>query len=586
MLNGVTFTRLFSIPRLLGAAGCMFAVAHFAATAAAQLDRQNALSWHRLSSGGLAMMDRDGEFVTTSRRVPAWMLPAAATAAVMLDLRVGNNILIGGDPPQLPPTQLGQAEPHIVRSPTNPDFLVATFQEGRFATSGGALDCGYAVSRDGGLTWTRSLIPGLTRSFGGPYFRATDPVAAMDLNGNIFLNTQAANNSTFTRASVVVSRSSDGGATFAPPVAFYVQPNLNVTPDKPWFAVNTFAGTPHIGRIFATFTLFTNATMVSPIVASYSDNAGVSWTPIALTMPAGTFAQGSQPVFLPDGRLALVYWNFGGVVPTDEHMEVIVSNDGGVSFGAPVRVASAIESAETGIRSGAFLPSAATDRTTSNIYVVYTTATMAGPRVMFTKSTNAGASWSAPVPVSDDPAGVGVFNAAIAASPDGQTLTVSFYDRRNNPASTTLVDLYYAQSQDGGATWQPNIRLTSVSSDAALAPLTSEGYMLGDYLGIAPSTGPDVPAVPIWVDTRTGNPDPFVTRVGIAPVADFRSWQAARLSLAQIDDPQLGGPAGDADHDGEDNQSEFTGRHRSERPRFGRTHEPAGEFVDARTDAS
>src|SRR4029077_13261810 len=133
--------------------------------------------------------------------------------------------------------------------------------------------------------------------------------------------------------------------------------------DKPWFAVNTFAGTPHVGRIFATFTLFTNATMESPIVASYSDNAGVTWTPIAPTMPGGTFAQGSQPVFLPDGRLALVYWNFGGAVPTDERMEISVSNAGGVSFGAPVRVASVVESDEPSIRSGAFLPSASTDRT-------------------------------------------------------------------------------------------------------------------------------------------------------------------------------------------------------------------------------
>src|SRR5216683_5679099 len=68
------------------------------------------------------------------------------------------------------------------------------------------------------------------------------------------------------------------------------------------------------------------------------------------------------------------------------------------------------------------------------------------------------------------------------------------------------------------------------------------------------------PAVPIWVDTRTGNPDPFVTRVGIAPQVDFTSWQAARLSLAQINNSSLGGESGDADHDGEDNFSEFRSR--------------------------
>src|SRR5438132_1687957 len=90
-------------------------------------------------------------------------------------------------------------------------------------------------------------------------------------------------------------------------------------------------------------------------------------------------------------------------------------------------------------------------------------------------------------------------------------------DRRNNPGSDTLVDLYYAQSLDGGATWEPNIRVTSVSSDASLAPLTSDGYMLGDYQGIAEPTSSSVPAIPVWIDTRTGDPDPFVAQIQAIP---------------------------------------------------------------------
>ena len=73
--------------------------------------------------------------------------------------------------------------------------------------------------------------------------------------------------------------------------------------------------------------------------------------------------------------------------------------------------------------------------------------------------------------------------------------------------------------------------------------------MLGDYLGVAPSTGSDVPALPVWVDTRTGNPDPFVARVGMAPELTFASWRAARFSLAQIDDPLQAGPGADPDDD-------------------------------------
>jgi hypothetical protein len=180
------------------------------------------------------------------------------------------------------------------------------------------------------------------------------------------------------------------------------------------------------------------------------------------------------------------------------------------------------------------------DRTSGNIYVVYQTLFAGNPKIAFTRSTDGGINWSAPKAISNNPANSGVFNPAVNVSPDGQKVTVVFYDHRDNPGSDVLVDLYLAQSFDGGATWQPNIRLTSVSTDASLAPLTTSGYMLGDYLGVAQTTNVNVPAVPVWVDTRTANPDPFVTRIGVAPQFDFISWQAARLSLAQIQAPQNG----------------------------------------------
>ncbi len=480
-----------------------------------------------------------------------------ATAEVALDRRVGPNVRLGDDPAALPANMRAQAEPHIIRSPTNPDFLVATFQEGRF-TNGGALDCGYAVSSNGGLSWSRALIPGLTRTVGGPYFRATDPVAAIDLNGIVFLNVIASVDTNFGVGAVILSRSTNGGQSFEAPVVVYQPPNSNTFTDKNWMTINTFPGTSSTGRIIITFTLFSSDT-VSPIVRTYSDNGGVTWSPIAFVHDSSTNAQGSQPVFLPDGRLALIYWTFfvGGPNAGTEAATVVLSNDGGVTFGAPIVIAPAIEYNEPAIRTGSILPSAVTDGTSSNLYVVYQARAAGVPRIMFTKSTNGGATWSTPIPVSDNPANLGVFNPAIAASSNGQNLSVAFYDHRVNPDSNTMVDMFLAQSFDGGVTWQPNLRISSVSTDATLAPLTGSGYMLGDYLAVAPATNANVPAVPVWVDTRTGNPDPFITRVGLSPQVDFASWQAARFSLAEINSPQLGGQAGDADGDGEDNLSEF-----------------------------
>ena len=515
----------------------------------------------RLSSGALMLLNHNNNLVhppaawsqrpAPATTVPSAVLPLATPApGVVLDLRVGSNLRLGDDPPALPSNMRAQAEPHIARSQIDPDFLVATFQEGRF-TDGGAVDCGYSISTDGGLSWTRALIPNLTLVTGGSYYRDTDPVAGVDLSGNVYLNTEGATDANFNSGNILVSKSTDGGLTFSAPSVVYHPTSGSLFPDKPWMAINNFSGTSTAGRIVATFTLFIGNTS-SPIVRSYSDDGGATWSAIAAVHSSNTSAQGSQPVFLLNGNLVIIYWNF-----SNSGLYLVTSTDGGVTFGSPHLINTVNEYDEPSIRSGSFLPSAVSDRTHGNLYLVYQALLSNHPRIAFTKSTDGGSTWTTPIAISDNPTGSGVFNPAVNVSPDGQTVTVVFYDHRNNPGSNVLVDLYLAQSFDGGATWQPNIRLTSVSTDASLAPFTTSGYMLGDYQAVAEPTNVNVPAVPVWIDTRTGNPDPFIARVGISAQSNFTSWEAARLSLGEIDDPFFGGPGGDADSDGKPNLIEY-----------------------------
>ena len=262
----------------------------------------------RLSTGALMLLDQGGDLVQPPS-ITSSETQAAATTGVVLDLRVAPNLRLGNDPGGLPPNMRAQAEPHIARSQVDPDFLVAIFQEGRF-TDGGAVDCGYSVTQDGGLSWTRALIPGLTTTSGGPYPRATDPVVGIDLSDRVFLCTEAATDAAFTQGVILVSQSLDRGATVdAPAVVF--QPTVSGDfPDKPWMAVNTFDGTAHAGRVLVTWTEF-GTTDASPILRSYSDDHGVSWSTAAAIHSSTTMAQGSQPVFLPSGQAAIVYWNFG-----------------------------------------------------------------------------------------------------------------------------------------------------------------------------------------------------------------------------------------------------------------------------------
>lgn len=514
----------------------------------------------RLSSGALMLLNRDNNLVapphTSISAKGTSQSQAAESAPVMLDLRVGPNIRLGDDPSALPPNMRAQAEPDIARSITDEDFVVGTFQEGRF-TDGGAVDCGYSVSHDGGLNWTRAFIPNLTMPSGGPYFRATDPVVAFDANNNVYLETEGATDANFNGGAILISKSTDGGATFASPVIIYKPSDNTVFPDKPWMAVNTFQGTSSFGRILATFTLFSNSNQnIHPIVRAYSDDGGAHWTSTSFINGSSTALQGSQPVYLPNGDAVVVYWNFGSSQSPGERLESVISTNGGNSFGSPHLISFGTEWNEPSVRTGSFLPSATADRTTNNVYVVYQ-AFLNGPHILFTKSTDGGRNWSGPVAISDNPNNLGVFNPAISVSPDDRTLTVCYYDHRDNPGSTTLVNLYLTQSFDGGNTWQPSIRVSSITTDATLAPLTSEGYMLGDYLGIANTTRPVVPSIPIWCDTRTGNSDPFIVRAGIVPYPDLvTGWQAARESLAQVPASSVRGETADLDRDGEDGQSE------------------------------
>ncbi|MGB8806173.1 MAG: hypothetical protein WCC93_14690, partial [Chthoniobacterales bacterium] len=111
------------------------------------------LPLERMSSGALMLLNRDNNLVLPPRiettAKGATITQEAISGPVALDLRVGPNIRLGNDPSALPPDMRAQAEPHIARAITNEDFLAGVFQEGRFSTSGGAVDCGYSISHDG-----------------------------------------------------------------------------------------------------------------------------------------------------------------------------------------------------------------------------------------------------------------------------------------------------------------------------------------------------------------------------------------------------------------------------------------------------
>lgn len=480
------------------------------------------------------------------------------SALLVLDARVAPNVRLGDDPAALPATQRGQAEPHVARSPVNPDVLLATFQEGRLA-EGAAVGCGYAWSRDGGFTWTRSLIPDLTFASGGRFLRATDPVAAIGPQGDFYLNTLAFVDNTANQTAIVVSRSMDQGNSWSRPITVFESQTGAASLDKNWIAVNDTPGARNAGRLAVTWSVFTPTAVY--LQSSISDDRGATWSAPANLTPVTSVNQSTQPVFLPDGALLVPYVTFLNTSPGSLafRIETKVSGDGGRTWptNAVVAVNNVLGWDDPDLRDGVYLIGSAVARTTGDAFISYTAVVDGSPRVLVTKSSNRGATWSAPRVVSDNPAGVSVMNPAVAVTPDGRRVTLVWMDRRHSTAGLPAVDHYAAVSLDGGNTWQPNLRLTDKSSDIRLAPPTSRGYMLGDYLGLVAPTDSELSAVAVWCDTRTGNSDPFATRFALTATPGFDGWRTLNFNRTDLADAALSGPAADPDGDGYGNLIEY-----------------------------
>jgi hypothetical protein len=110
----------------------------------------------------------------------------------------------------------------------------------------------------------------------------------------------------------------------------------------------------------------------------------------------------------------------------------------------------------------------------------------------------------------------GQFLPRLATDAEG-SLTVVWYDTRRDPADRRL-DVFGTRSTDGGQTFSPNFRLTSVTFDPDAGKFTDaaggDDYYLGDSLGLAMANST---AYAAWTDTRNGNQDIYFTRYRLDP---------------------------------------------------------------------
>jgi hypothetical protein len=406
--------------------------------------------------------------------------PASAGAQAQESAPVATLTQMSSDPFTVGPGQHAtEVEPHMV---ANGSTLVAAFQTGRIAP-GGSTDIGWATSTDGGSTWSHGFLPGLTKGEGtGPYDAASDPAVAFDAKHGVWMIASLPISNTKQTPAVVVSRSTDGGFTWENPVSVDVNA---ISSDKNWIVCDSWVSSPHYGSCYMEW----DDPSSGEILMSTSTDGGLTWSgAIGTVNRAGGI--GGQPLVQPSGTV---------VVPIETNvMSSFLSTNGGISWSAPVTIATIQSHGDAGgIRSGP-LPSAAVDGAGS-VWVVWEDCRFrsgCSTNDLVYSTSSDGTHWGAVkrVPIDATTSTVDHFIPGIGIDPatSGTTAHVAihfyYYPKSSCTVSTCQLFVGYISSHNGGSTWNSRVKLAGPMSLSWL-PNSQNGLMVGDYIATAFSNG-------------------------------------------------------------------------------------------------
>jgi hypothetical protein len=382
-----------------------------------------------------------------------------------------------------------QNETTIAINPTDPSNLIGGANDAREGSWG----AGYYVSSDGGATWSDGLMPFRK------YNNQGDPVTAFCGDGTAlfaYLDYVGA----YQPHRLVVARSTDKGSTWLGPGVVY-EGSLQFA-DKPWMACAPDEGS-YANRAYVSWTMFGGG---GGIRIEYSDDYGQTWEGQE-TISGGGGVQGSVIAAGRDGRVWVFWLGPSGI-------EFARSTNGGGTWDAWDTASDVVSISGTSFRRNSH-PAAALDVSggahDGNLYVVWADAREGDPDILFTRSTDGGATWEEARRINDDPVGNGLdqFFPWIAVDEQGD-VHVMWHDRRDD-ARNERMHVYVTTSRDGGVTFDRNLRVTDVPSDGTLT-----GF-LGDYAAITAGGGV---IAPMWSDLRAGTGEEDVY-VEIEPAFDY-----------------------------------------------------------------
>jgi len=430
--------------------------------------------------------DGDGDGIEPAPNyVPPEPFVAGQNQAVALDAAVGPNTLVnsrdlcGGR---------GNTQSETAMAVYG-DVIVAAFNDSRGFYCPSHSTVGWAFSFDGGQTFTDggTLPGGLTPWSNG------DPWVAVGPDGTFYISGISNN---FVGMSISRGTVTPDGISWSDPVRATFGSSGT---DKEALAVDQ-----NTGSVYMAYDVNTNRVEVVR-----SDDQAATWTtPTILPAPGGI---GSFPIIDANGRL-YVLW-LAGWPTANQRLVVSSSDDFGQTFSAPVDISTVCPFNVAGFSRGQVpaFPSVAIDRSggpmDGRIYLAFHSACGGFGNAYLTSSDDGGQTWSVPTTMNDD-ATTGIHYSPNVSVDDLGNVNVFFYDRRDNPGSS-ITDVYFAQSTDGGATFGPNVRVTEVATTWGSTP-SDITPNFGDYI-TSLSLGTDV--LVTWADGRNGDPDAYFARL-------------------------------------------------------------------------
>ena len=384
-------------------------------------------------------------------------------------------------------------EPSLCVDPTDPSRIAVGWRQFDTITSN-FRTAGNAYSTDVGKSWTNNtvLTPGTFRS---------DPVLAADPDGTFYYYSLKGDFSCDTFQSV------DGGQTWTGPVAA-------LGGDKAWFIVDRTSGAG-AGNLYIDWSLFAGCCGSDTFTRS-TDGGSTYDTPQASPgdIVWGTLDTDSNGRLYVCGRspnnsselYVAMSPNAADPIQTPVFTQIVeVDLDGGLRF-------------SEGPNPGGLLGQmwVAVDRSGgANDGNVYALASVNPPGsdpldVHFSRSTDGGLTWSAPIRINDDATDNGAYQwfGTMSVAPNGR-IDVVWNDTRNDP-SVTFSETYYSYSNDGGVTWSASVAFTPAFNHFLGYPNQSK---LGDYYhSISDNAAMNL----AYAATFNGEQDVYFTRLGDA----------------------------------------------------------------------